>query len=91
MLEYVNIVWVVYLIPLSLTFSQKKIKLSTTENLAVIPEVHEKENGSSQGCIHKHLSPVKKDKKKLTNLSSHPNKSNKSGPTSDETRCVFNF
>lgn len=67
--------------------SQKKIKLSTTENLAVIPEVHEKENGSSQGCIHKHLSPVKKDKK-LTNLSSHPNKSNKSGPTSDETRSV---
>ncbi|TKY47696.1 DNA ligase isoform X2 [Spatholobus suberectus] len=78
--------------------SQKKIKLSTTENLAVIPEVHEEENGSSQGNIHHQLSLVKKDNKKSSNLSSQPNKSSnlnfttekndKGGPTSDETRFV---
>ncbi|RDX60240.1 Coilin, partial [Mucuna pruriens] len=77
--------------------SQKKIKLSTTENLAVIAEAHEEENGSSQGRVHQ-MSPVKKDKKKSSNLSSQPNKSSdlnfnkqkndKSGPTSDETRFV---
>ncbi|CAJ1854057.1 unnamed protein product [Sphenostylis stenocarpa] len=56
--------------------SQKKIKLSTTENLSHIPEVHEEENGSSEGCIHHQLSLVKKEKKKSSNLSSKLNKSN---------------
>ncbi|XP_028212021.1 coilin-like isoform X1 [Glycine soja] len=65
--------------------SQKKIKLSTAENLLVTPKVHEKENGSSEGheeengsfdgYIHHQLSLVKKDKKKSSNLSSQPNKS----------------
>ncbi|KAG5090272.1 hypothetical protein AAZX31_18G012900 [Glycine max] len=65
--------------------SQKKIKLSTAENLSVTPEVHEKENGSSEGheeenrsfdgYIHHQLSLVKKDKKKSSNLSSQPNNS----------------
>ncbi|KAG4377012.1 hypothetical protein GLYMA_18G013300v4 [Glycine max] len=65
--------------------SQKKIKLSTAENLSVTPKVHEKENGSSEGheeengsfdgYIHHQLSLVKKDKKKSSNLSSQPNKS----------------
>ncbi|KAG4989944.1 hypothetical protein AAZX31_11G248700 [Glycine max] len=76
--------------------SQKKIKLSTAENLSVIPQVHEEENGSSEGHIHHQLSVVKKDKKKHSNLSSQSNKSSnlnkqkndKSDPTSDETRFV---
>lgn len=84
-MEHVNIIWVVNLIPLSFKFSQKKIKLSTAENLSVTPKVHEKENGSSEGheeengsfdgYIHHQLSLVKKDKKKSSNLSSQPNKS----------------
>ncbi|KAL2332726.1 hypothetical protein Fmac_013939 [Flemingia macrophylla] len=67
--------------------SKKKIKLSVVENIAVIPEVHEEENGSSEGCVHHQLSLVKKDKMS-SKLSSQPNKSNKSGPTSDEARFV---
>jgi len=73
--------------------------LSTTENLAVIPEVHEEDNGSSPGHNHHQLSPVKKYNNNSSNLSSHPNKSSKlnlnkqkndkSGHTSDETRCIF--
>ncbi|XP_061346987.1 coilin [Gastrolobium bilobum] len=78
--------------------SQKKIKLSTTENLAVIPEVHEEENESFQGSIHHESSLVKKNNGKSSNLSSQPNKSgkdnfnkqmnDKSGSTSDETRFL---
>lgn len=99
-MEHLNIIWVVNLIPLSFTFSQKKIKLSTAENLSVIPQVHEEENGSAEGHIHHQLSVVKKDKKKHSNLSSQSNKSSnlnkqkndKSDPTSDETRCnLFTF
>ncbi|KAK7306170.1 hypothetical protein VNO77_44093 [Canavalia gladiata] len=75
---------------------QKKIKLSATENLTVIPEVHVEENGSSQGLIYHQLSPAKKDDSKSSKLSSQPNKSSNlnfnkqknviSGP--DETRFV---
>nr|KYP75751.1 hypothetical protein KK1_019951 [Cajanus cajan] len=65
--------------------SQKKIKLSTTENLAVIPEGHEEENKSSDGSAHHQLSLVNNEKKS-SKLSSQTIKSNKSGPTSDETR-----
>ncbi|XP_027913012.1 coilin [Vigna unguiculata] len=73
--------------------SQKKIKLSTSENLSVIPEVHEEEN---EGSIDHQLSLVKKDKKKSSKLSSELNrpsnldkqKNDKSDCPSDETRFV---
>ncbi|KAJ1380496.1 Coilin, N-terminal domain [Sesbania bispinosa] len=78
--------------------SKKKIKMSTTENGAVTPEVHEEENGSFQDHIHNQLSLAKKDNDKSSNLSSQPNKSSnldfnnqkndRSGQMSDETRFL---
>jgi len=93
-LDHVNVIWFADFIPLSLTFSQKKIKLSTSENLSVIPEVHEEEN---EGSIDHQLSLVKKDKKKSSKLSSELNrpsnldkqKNDKSDCPSDETRSIF--
>ncbi|XP_068474369.1 coilin isoform X2 [Phaseolus vulgaris] len=72
--------------------SQKKIKLSNTENLSVIPEVHEEEN---EDCVH-HQSSIVKDRKKSSMLSSELNRSSnldkqkndKSDCPSDETRFV---
>ncbi|KAL9332736.1 hypothetical protein ACSQ67_002346 [Phaseolus vulgaris] len=72
--------------------SQKKIKLSNTENLSVIPEVHEEEN---EDCVH-HQSSIVKDRKKSSKLSSELNRSSnldkqkndKSDCPSDETRFV---
>lgn len=87
------------MIPLFFLFSQKKIKMSTTENLEVIPEVHDEENGSFQGHTSHQSSLAKKDIDKSSKLSSQPDKSSnsdfhkqkndKSGPASDETRCTF--
>ncbi|KAJ1379974.1 hypothetical protein SESBI_46426 [Sesbania bispinosa] len=78
--------------------SKKKIKMSTTENAAVTPEVHEEENGSFQDHIHNQSSLAKKNNDKSSNLSSQPNKSNnldfnnqkndRSGQMSDETRFL---
>ena len=73
-----------------MTFSQKKIKLSNTENLSVIPE---EENEDS---VHHQLSIVK-DRKKSSKLSSDLNRSSnldkqkndKSDCPSDETRFIF--
>jgi len=67
--------------------------LSTTENLSVIPEVHEEEN---EGCVNHQLSIVK-DRKKSSKLSSELNRSSnpdkqkndKSDCPSDETRSIF--
>lgn len=73
--------------------------MSTTENLAVISEVDNEENESSKGRAHHCSSLVKKDIKESSNLPNQLNKSSnpdsikqkngKSGPTSDETRCIF--
>lgn len=66
--------------------SKKKIKKSTTENLADIPEVHEGENGSVKDSTHRKASLAKKDIGKSSTLSSQKN--DKSGSTSEETRSL---
>ncbi|CAJ2667915.1 unnamed protein product [Trifolium pratense] len=63
--------------------SQKKIKMSTTENTAVLPE---EENGNFKDCSHHQVSRAKKDIDKSSTLSSQKNV--KSGSTSDETRSL---
>ncbi|CAL0327971.1 unnamed protein product [Lupinus luteus] len=75
--------------------SKKKIKLSSTEKLAVIPEEKE-ESASFGGCVH-HRNVVKKDNEKSSKLSSQPKKSsnldrkqsnNSSGSKGDKTRSL---
>ncbi|KEH35287.1 hypothetical protein MTR_3g086550 [Medicago truncatula] len=66
--------------------SKKKIKMSTTENLADIPEAHEEENGSVKDCTHRKASLAKKDIGKSSTLSCQKN--DKSGSTSEETRSL---
>ncbi|OIW14634.1 hypothetical protein TanjilG_32976 [Lupinus angustifolius] len=75
--------------------SKKKIKLSSTEKLAVIPE-EEEENASFEGRIHRR-NVVKKDNDKSSKLSSQPKKSsnldhkqsnNSSGSKGDKTRSL---
>lgn len=61
--------------------------MSTTENLADIPEAHEEENGSVKDCTHRKASLAKKDIGKSSTLSCQKN--DKSGSTSEETRCIF--
>lgn len=74
-------------------FSQKKIKMSTTDNLSVIPEVNDEENGILKDGAHRQPSPAKKSSKKLSKKSSNRDlikqKDDKNGSTSDETRCIF--
>ncbi|CAI8598165.1 unnamed protein product [Vicia faba] len=69
--------------------SQKKIKMSTTDNLSVIPEVNDEENGSFKD--HQ-PSPAKKSSKKLSkksnNLDLTKQKDDKNGSISDETRSL---
>ncbi|GAU34262.1 hypothetical protein TSUD_365600 [Trifolium subterraneum] len=62
---------------------QKKIKMSTTENIAVRPE---EENGSFKDHSNHQASRVKKDIGKSSTLSSQKN--DKSGSTGDETRSL---
>lgn len=76
-------------------FRQKKIKLSSTEELAVIPEEPVEKNSFQGFGIHHQLSLVKKDNGKL----SKPDKSNTldnkkrshevTEPMPNETRYAF--
>ncbi|XP_058753942.1 coilin-like isoform X1 [Vicia villosa] len=72
--------------------SQKKIKMSTTDNLSVIPEVNDEENGSLKDGAHRQPSPAKKSSKKLSKKSSNRDlikqKDDQNGSTSDETRSL---
>ncbi|XP_004502385.1 coilin [Cicer arietinum] len=75
--------------------SQKKIKMSTTENLAVIPEVRHEDNGSLEDLTDHQPSLAKKDIDKSPTLSSQTNKSSnpdlvKKKKKKDKSRAASN-
>lgn len=54
--------------------------MSTTDNLALITEVHKDESGRFKGHIHQQSSVAEKDNK---------SSNDQSEPTNDKTRCIF--
>ena len=72
------------------------MKLSSADKLEAISDVHEEENGSSQGRI-RHNSKKDNDKSsnlpgqlnKSSNLDLHKQSNDKSEPMHEEKRCAF--